>query len=124
MINYVSVGVNDIEAAATFYDAVFSTLQYKQHAKFDNVIAYGKEHIDFLAVLQNGEQLLLKNDQIHIAFTADNIQQVDNFHNIAIVYKGKSEGVPITRDYPQGEVYSTYIRDPFGNKLEAIFKEG
>ena len=120
MIDHVSVGVSDIEKAANFYDSVFTTIGYQQHAKFDNIVAYGIEKINFLAMLPFDAQSYSAGNGVHIALSAEDQNQVNAFYNSAIANGGTCEGVPGHRDYPHGEVYTAYIRDPFGNKIEVI----
>ncbi|CAA0123050.1 Virulence protein [BD1-7 clade bacterium] len=120
MIDHISVGVSDIEKAANFYDRVLTTIGYQQHAKFDNIVAYGIEKINFLAMLPFDAQPHSAGNGVHIAFSAEDKNQVDAFHHAAIENGGACEGAPGHRDYPHGEVYTAYIRDPFGNKFEVI----
>ncbi|CAA0096370.1 Uncharacterised protein [BD1-7 clade bacterium] len=120
MIDHISVGVNDIEKAANFYDQVLTKIGYQQHAKFDNIVAYGNEKINFLAMLPFDTQPYTAGNGVHIAFSAKDQNQVNAFHRTAIENGGTCEGKPGHRDYPHGEVYTAYIRDPFGNKFEVI----
>ena len=58
----------------------------------------------------------------HIAFAALSEQAVDSFHQQACEQGGRCEGKPGSRPaYPKADVYAAFVRDPFGNKLEAIF---
>ena len=120
MIDHLSIGVNDIEKAATFYDAVMAVLEYRQLAKFDNIIAYGNERIEFLAMLPFDGRDQTAGNGTHIAFKAKTQAQVNLFYVAALNNQGICAGEPGIREYPHGEVYTTYVRDPFGNKLEAI----
>lgn len=121
MIDHISIGVSDINKAATFYDATLTALGYQQHAKFDNIVAYGADSISFLAMLPFDQQTASAGNGTHIAFKATSPEAVDQFHHLALAHGGSCEGQPGNRDYPHGQVYTTFVRDPFGNKLEAIF---
>ena len=56
----------------------------------------------------------------HVAFVAGGNEAVDAFHRAAIESGGSCEGKPGERTYPHRQVYAAYVRDPFGNKLEAL----
>lgn len=122
MIDYVSVYITDIEEAAGFYNAVLATLSYKQYAKYSDIIAYGKGNINFILTLSNTHYCPQHSNPIHIAFSAANMQQVDDFHNTALIHGGKTERKPAFREHPCGEVYTTGVQDIFGYKLEAVYK--
>ena len=58
----------------------------------------------------------------HICFVAPSQQAVDVFHAHALRNGGTDEGAPGPRPgYPKENVYTAFVRDPFGNKLEAIY---
>ncbi len=72
-------------------------------------------------VPQNGE-VATQGNGTHICFRANSKIEVSTFHSTAIASQGKSEGEPGPRAaYPIPDVFTTFVRDPFGNKLEAIF---
>ncbi|RMF10623.1 MAG: VOC family protein, partial [Alphaproteobacteria bacterium] len=56
-----------------------------------------------------------------IGLRAPSRAAVDAFHRYAVANGGRDEGAPGPRPgYPREDVYTAYVRDPFGNKLEAI----
>lgn len=120
MIDHLSVGVTDIEAAERFYDNVLSTIGLNRLAALDGVRAYGGERIEFLAMLPFDKLPASIGNGTHIAFKAQSNADVDAFHAAALSHGGSDEGAPGPRPYPHAEVYAAYIRDPFGNKLEVL----
>lgn len=121
MIEYVSLYIDDIDMAASFYDALLPTLDYRQYDRYDNVISYGKNSIDFVAI-QRPDIHELKINSTHVAFIATSIKQVDNFFQVANHHSGAHKLAPSRQGYPQGDVYTACVYDPFGNELEALFK--
>jgi len=48
--------------------------------------------------------------------------QVNEFHKNAISNEGTDNGLLGNRpEYPKTDVYTAFVIDPFGNKLEAIY---
>ncbi|WP_262694869.1 VOC family protein [Kordiimonas aquimaris] len=120
MIDHLSVGVDNLARAKKFYDKSLNALGLSCLAEMDGLIAYGAEHIQFLAMMPfNGETFTSANG-MHIAFHASSSQAVDAFYNAALSEGATCEGAPGTRAYPHKEVYAAYVRDPFGHKLEAL----
>lgn len=120
MIDHLSVGVSDIEAAEQFYDNVLSTIGLQRLAALDGIRAYGGERIEFLAMLPFDKGEASFGNGTHIAFKARSDSDVDAFHAAALSNGGSDEGSPGPRPYPHAEVYAAYVRDPFGNKLEVL----
>jgi catechol 2,3-dioxygenase-like lactoylglutathione lyase family enzyme len=56
----------------------------------------------------------------HVAFIADTRAQVHAFHEQALKLGGKSEGEPGPRPHYGPNYYAAYVRDPDGNKLQAV----
>lgn len=56
----------------------------------------------------------------HVAFIADTREQVDLFHREALRLGGMSEDKPGPRPHYGPNYYAAYVRDPDGNKLQAV----
>ncbi|MBN8814653.1 MAG: VOC family protein [Sphingomonas sp.] len=130
MFNHIFVGSNDIERSKTFYTAVLGTLGFKGEP-IRNVAATGHVRLfyphnggmlgvsepidDTPATFANGGT---------VAFKCDSADQVKAFHDVAVANGGKSiEDPPGERDGgPLGPMHLSYVRDPDGNKLCAIYR--
>ncbi len=55
-----------------------------------------------------------------VALRATSWQQVQTFHQQALLHGGTSEGEPGLRPHYGAEFYVAYVRDPDGNKLAAV----
>jgi len=121
-IDHLSVGVSDLGAARVFYDAVLQTLGVKRLAANDAFIAYGKDAPQFLAMLPYNKREATAGNGVHISFHAKSREDVDAFHEKALLFGATCAGAPGVRPGFPGdpEAYMAFIRDPFGNKLEAI----
>lgn len=44
----------------------------------------------------------------------------DRFHRVALAYGSSSDGEPGLRPHHNSNCYAAFVRDPDGNKLEAL----
>jgi catechol 2,3-dioxygenase-like lactoylglutathione lyase family enzyme len=56
----------------------------------------------------------------HIAFNAAEKDMVDRFHAAALAHGGYDDGAPGIRSIYAPDYYGAYVRDPDGNKLQAV----
>jgi len=56
----------------------------------------------------------------HIAFLAKDRETVDAFYAAALEHGGTDEGAPGLRPQYHAHYYGAYVRDPDGNKLQAV----
>jgi catechol 2,3-dioxygenase-like lactoylglutathione lyase family enzyme len=57
---------------------------------------------------------------IHIAFSADNRQQVRDFHAAALSAGGKDNGAPGLREHYHPNYYGAFVIDLDGHNIEAV----
>jgi catechol 2,3-dioxygenase-like lactoylglutathione lyase family enzyme len=121
LFDHASVGVPDIAAAREFYDPLMKTLGASCLAVTDELAAYGREVPQFVIILPFDKQAATAGNGTHLCFAAPSRAAVDEFSRTALAGGGRDEGAPGPRpDYPKPGVYAAFVRDPFGNKLEAI----
>jgi len=119
MFHHVSLGSNDLDRSAAFYDPVLAAIGYRQIKRSDRVLAYGVNEITFtLERPIDGNPATVGNGS-HIAFLAGDRAMVDDFHRIALTQGGRDEGAPGLRDYDPN-YYAAFVRDPDGNKIEVV----
>jgi len=120
MLNHVSVGVRDLARASRFYDAALGALGYKRTMSEDFGNAWGLAWPEFWAQhALEGESA--PGNGIHVAFTAASRKAVDAFHAAALAAGGSDAGAPGLRPDYTPDYYAAFVRDPEGNKLEAVF---
>lgn len=119
MIGYVTLGTNDIERAAAFYDKLLAPIGAARLMDFGTFIVWGvgrdkpglaltRPHDGKPATVGNG---------VMVALAMDAPDEVDAMHARALALGGSDEGAP----GPRGEgFYAGYFRDPDGNKLNAF----
>lgn len=120
MIGYVTLGTNDLERAAKFYDAIAAEMGTGRMMEFETYIAWGS--MDGPAGIAatkpfDGQPATVGNGTM-VALQAKDRAQVDRIYEIALANGGSDEGAP----GPRGEdgFYAGYFRDPDGNKLNAF----
>ena len=120
MLHHVSVGVTDVERAAAFYDKVLGALGYKRSAQYlPYAIAYGEGISEFWIQLPHDQQSPEPGNGSHVGFSARTKDGVHKFHEAALANGGTDEGGPGPRPDYGPEYFGAFVRDPFGNKIEA-----
>ena len=129
MFNHIMVGTNDIERSKTFYDAVLATLGAGEPMR--NVAASGHVRLFYrhngntfgISEPINGEPASHANGAT-IGFKCDSPEQVKAFHDAGVAHGGTSiEDAPGPRTGSMGTMHLSYVRDPDGNKLCALYRE-
>lgn len=121
MFSHVTIGSSDPNKAAAFYDAVLATLGIEQFFQMDGVVAYGEATgaKTFVVKPFDGNAHVPGNGG-HIAYMASTRDQVDAFYEAALANGGTSEGEPGLRPHYHPNYYGAYVRDPEGNKIQAV----
>ena len=128
MINYITLGSNDLARSARFYDAALAPLGYARLVGTDEELGYGRPPAEgekrkcWLWVLKpfNGQPATSGNG-VDLAFAAPSRAAIDAFHAAALAHGGSDEGAPGLRLRYSPTFYTAYVRDPDGNKLNAVF---
>lgn len=122
IIDHLSVGVPSIAEGTDFYNGLMQALGCELMVTTDSFAAYGKGAPQFLLMTPYDGKQYSAGNGVHIAFAAPSTQAVDAFFHYACEQGNYGEGEPGSRPaYPKTDVYTAFVRDPFGNKLEAIF---
>jgi catechol 2,3-dioxygenase-like lactoylglutathione lyase family enzyme len=122
MLHHVSVGVADVARAADFYDAVLGALGYKRTAQYlPYAIAYGEGVSEFWIGQPHDKSAPSVGNGTHFGFVARNQNAVHRFHETALTNGGTDDGAPGPRPDYGPDYYGAFVRDPFGNKVEAVF---
>jgi len=123
VLSHITLGTNDIEHAGRFYDAVLGVLGFdrlpKPPGKPPAYEKGGQMPTIYLYLPENGLPATWGNGT-HVAFVADTRDQVHRFHDLALDLGGISEGEPGPRPRYGDNYYAAYVRDPDGNKLQAV----
>jgi catechol 2,3-dioxygenase-like lactoylglutathione lyase family enzyme len=64
-----------------------------------------------------------KPAHLHLAFVAENRQQVEAFHRAALEAGGKDNGAPGLRPNYSGKYYAAFVIGPDGHNIEVVCHE-
>ncbi|RHW18805.1 VOC family protein [Sphingomonas gilva] len=120
MIHHLSVGTNDTARARTFYDPVMAVVGLRRMDADSESLDYGIGA--FLLSIEtpvDGNPATPGNG-VHIAFTAEDRAMVDRFYRTALDNGGSDAGAPGLRPEYNANYYGAFVRDPDGNKIEAV----
>ena len=120
MIDHVSVAVRDLAAAMKFYDAVLGALDYRRIDTRPQTAGWGKKYSEFWINLRADMAPVPPDSGVHICLRATSKQAVHAFHAAALAAGGESDGAPGPRKSDDPRYYAAYIRDPDGNRIEAV----
>jgi catechol 2,3-dioxygenase-like lactoylglutathione lyase family enzyme len=120
MIDHVSVGVSDLAASTRFYESVLGALGHTKLEARLATVGFGKQYPEFWINLRVGSPPTLPETGAHICLRARSTGMVDAFHAAALAAGGTSDGAPGPRAHRTGRYYAAFIRDPDGNRIEAV----
>ena len=125
-IDHISVGVSNVRRSKAFYDAALAplgmTAVYPVEIGGQLVgVGYGTDAKPTFWIQHplNGQPATQGNG-VHIAFRADRREQVDAFFLAALDQGGIEDGRPGLRVEYHPDYYGAFVRDPDGNKIEAV----
>lgn len=123
VLSHITLGTNDYERAAKFYDATLAPLGFERIPKPPGKPPlYAKNNgMPYLYLYRpfDGRPATWGNGT-HVAFLAATTDEVDAFHAAALEHGGSDEGAPGPRAHYGPDYYAAYVRDPDGNKLQAV----
>jgi predicted lactoylglutathione lyase len=119
MIGYVTLGTNDIERAAEFFDALMAEIGAGRILENDRFVAWATSpEAPAVSVCKpfDGGAATVGNG-VMVALGVENREQVDALHKRALELGAADEGAPGDRG---GNFYAGYFRDLDGNKFNAF----
>ncbi|WP_050425055.1 VOC family protein [Bradyrhizobium tropiciagri] len=124
MLDHVSITVSNIRAAEPFYDAVMAALGVTKMSSGDTWISYGERcdayHPDLTYLLIRPGPVPEAAHGRHWCFKAQLREQVDAFWQAGLAAGGSDEGAPGLRPEYHRHYYGAFLRDPDGNRIEAV----
>ena len=121
MFSHVTLGTNDWQRARPFWIAVMEVLGHPIMFERDGGIAFGLPvgPKTFIGAPFD-QQAAQPGNGVHVAYLASSRAMVDAFHAAALANDGSDEGGPGLRPQYHPHYYGAYVRDPDGNKLQAV----
>lgn len=119
MIGYVTLGTNNYDEAARFYDDLLATIGASRIMESDTFIAWStgpKSPAVSILRPHDGNDATVGNG-VMVAIALESRDKVDALHAKALQLGGADEGAPGLRF---GNFYAGYFRDLDGNKLNGF----
>jgi catechol 2,3-dioxygenase-like lactoylglutathione lyase family enzyme len=119
MFDHVKFGVSDYEASKAFFLGALAPLGAA-------VITEGPPTYGVELGQVGGEaslclfQAVEKPARLHLAFRAENRQQVDAFYRAALAAGGKDNGAPGLRPHYHANYYAAFVIGPDGHNIEVV----
>jgi len=121
MIDHVSVAVRDLATAESFYSALLSPLGMRKLREWPNAaVGFGKKYPEFWINRRAAMTRVADDSGLHICLRATDVRAVEDFHATALKAGGTSDGAPGLRTEYHASYYAAFVRDPDGNRIEAV----
>ena len=118
MIDHISIGVSDLKRSARFYELTLAPLGLAKLVTRPATAGFGKRYPEFWINLRLTG--VAPESGCHVCLRAKSEGEVDAFHQAALGAGGSSDGAPGLRPHDRVRYYAAFIRDPDGNRVEAV----
>ena len=121
MFDHVKFGVSDYAASKAFFLKALEPLGVAvvQEGSPTYGVELGLKDNASLCLYQTGE----KPAHLHLAFRAENRQQVEAFYRAAMEAGGKDNGAPGLHPEYHATYYAAFVIGPDGHNIEAVCHE-
>jgi catechol 2,3-dioxygenase-like lactoylglutathione lyase family enzyme len=119
MIGYVTLGTNNFEQAAKFYDELLAEVGAKRFMEMETFIAWSNDPgAPGLSIIKpNDGNAATVGNGVMVALVVDSNEKVDSIHKKALELGAKDEG---PTGFRGDNFYAGYFRDLDGNKLNVF----
>jgi catechol 2,3-dioxygenase-like lactoylglutathione lyase family enzyme len=120
MIDHVSIAVRDLAQATALYEAALAAIGYQKLDVRPHTVGFGKRYSEFWLNSRPGMSVAPTDSGAHVCLRAASVEAVNAFHAAALAAGATSDGEPGTRPQHGEGYYAAFIRDPDGNRIEAV----
>ncbi len=121
MIDHISIAVRDLVEGEQFYAAALAPLGLAKLREWPNAaVGFGKKYPEFWINARDAMDRVADDSGVHICLRAPDTAAVDAFYAAALKAGGASDGEPGLRPHYYAGYYAAFIRDPDGNRIEAV----
>ena len=116
MKGYVTLGTNDLDSAAHFYEQLLESIGVKRQRETPRAVYFGDESgTELVVITPADEKSATSGNGTMVALRIDSQEQIRKLHALAVALGGTDEGAPGPRG--TGSFWGAYFRDLDGNKL-------
>lgn len=116
MFDHVGLGVTDLAASRAFFVQALQPLGVAVAMEGTYGVGLGKNGKPSLWLHQAQEHPV----GVHLAFVAENREQVDQFYRAAMAAGGQDNGKPGLRPHYHANYYGAFVIAPDGHNVEAV----
>lgn len=120
MFDHVVFGVSDYEASKAFFLKALEPLGV-------TVVSEGPLGAELCRPESKSSLCIRRIEEkathLHLAFTAENRRQVENFYRAALAAGGKDNGAPGLRPKYHANYYAAFVIGPDGHNIEMVCHE-
>jgi catechol 2,3-dioxygenase-like lactoylglutathione lyase family enzyme len=121
ILSHITLGTDDLDRAAAFYDAVLAELGIAQTHRSAHFVGYGTEGEGAVFVGRPFDRMPMSaGNGTSVILLAPSRDAVDRFWQRATALGGRDEGAPGLRPHYHANYYGAYVRDLNGNKIGAV----
>jgi catechol 2,3-dioxygenase-like lactoylglutathione lyase family enzyme len=120
VIDHIGIAVSDYEASKAFYVKVLAPMGYKLLMEVQGFAGFGLETAGPVASFWIHEDKTKLAPGMHIAFSAESREQVDQFYQAAMDTDARDNGKPGIREIYHPNYYGAFVFDPDGYNIEAV----
>jgi len=119
MFDHILFGVSDYAASKAFFLKALEPIGLTVVSEGPLGIELSADGKASLCICQTEE----KPAHLHLAFKAENRQQVEAFHRAALEAGAKDNGAPGLRPNYSGKYYAAFVIGPDGHNIEVVCHE-
>ena len=125
MIDHIGLSVSDLGTSRRFFESALAPLGIAMVMEVTEEMTGG--HGAHLGLGRDGNPFFwigtgkAGTRGCHVAFAAPDRATVDAFHAAALAAGGTDNGAPGLRPHYHANYYGTFVLDPDGNNIEAVF---
>lgn len=116
ILDHIGLAVRDFHKSATFFRRALAPLGIQTVLEGEGWAMLGKDGRPQFWIGAHG----IPPGPIHVAFAADNREQVRAFHRAALAAGGRDNGAPGIRAKYHPDYYGAFVFDPDGHNIEAV----
>jgi catechol 2,3-dioxygenase-like lactoylglutathione lyase family enzyme len=116
ILDHIGLAVRDFAKSATFFRRALAPLGIQTVLEGEGWAMLGKDGRPEFWIGVHG----IPPGPIHIAFAAENREQVRAFHRAALAAGGRDNGAPGIRAKYHPDYYGAFVFDPDGHNIEAV----